>query len=181
MINLSDVKTYLWIIWNDDDMRLQAILDSVLDIVISNIWDISIWEKTMTLSNKSIKNNTFTFEIINPTNLTKINWKDVTWLVAWTDYLIKDNWEVIVKNLHNYISNDFWFFSVKYNAWFEEIPARLIKIVSDYVWYLYSQDMWRTIQDEQTWPRWVTYSTDEALIRFKQWLSSFIPISLRIF
>ena len=186
-IELTEVKAYLWITSTTDDTKLQAILDWVNELVEVTVWDISLWEKTMTVKNTSVKNYTFTLNIINPTDLTEINWNDVTWLVAWSDYFIKDDWEVIIKTIFDYTANDFWFFTVKFNAWYEIAPKSLIKTVSEYIWYLYSQDNWKDINSEQLWPRSVTYSQDNsswislAQKKFKDWLRRFIPLAFRIY
>ncbi len=186
-ITLIEVKAYLWITTTSDDTKLQYMLDWVNELVESNVWDISEWEKTMTVKNSSVKNNTFTLNIINPTDLTEINWNDVSWLVVWTDYLIKDDWEVIIKDLWNYTANDFWFFTVKFNAWYATAPKSLIKTVSEYVWYLYSQDNWKDITSEQLWPRAVAYWQDNsnwislAQKKFKDWLRKFIPLAIRVY
>lgn len=185
-VTLTQVQTYLWLtIWVDS--KLTAILDWVNEKVESNVWDISLWVKTMTIKNNTVKNSTFTLDIIEPTDLTEINWTDISSLVSWIDYLIKSDWDVIIKDLYTYIANDFGYFEVKFNAWYSEVPKSLIAIVSEYVGYLYSQDTWKDVTEEQLWPRWVTYEENNidwqnlALKKFKNWLRQFIPLALKIY
>lgn len=185
-ISLTEVQTYLWLtIWVDS--KMSAILDWVNAKVESNVWDLSLWEKTMTVKNTAVKNSTFTLNIINPTDLTEINWTDVSSLVSWTDYLIKSDWDVIIKDLYTYNQNDFWYFTVKFNAWYSIAPKNLIATVSKYVWFLYSQDLSRTILEETLWPRWVQYESDvqwnnsQALKDFKNGIRKFIPLAIRIY
>ena len=188
MITLSEVKTFLWITWNDDNIRLQAILDSINEEITRNVWDLSLGEKTMMVKNSAVKNWTITLNIINPTDITEINGADFSWKVKWVDYIIKSDWEALIKDLSSYSQNDFGSFEVKFNAWYTDTPKSLIRLASNYLAYLYSQDMWKDIVQEQLWPRWVTYSdnnwTDwvwEARKRFKLGLSAYIPLALKIY
>lgn len=179
MVTLSEVKAYLWISGSDDDIRLQAILDWVNAKVEAKVWDLSFWEKSTQIYNWT----PIVLSVVNPTKITEINWVDFSSKVVWTDYLIKYDWEAKVLDLCNYIENDFWIYEVKFEAWFTETPKSLIAIVSKYVWYLYSQDMWKNIVQEQLWPRWVSYENFENYNEksFGNDLLQFIPLALKIF
>lgn len=185
-VTLTEVQTYLWLsIWVDTQQ--QAILDWINEKVLSNVWDISQWEKTMRVKNSQVQDNTITLDIIKPTDITEINWNDFSSKSKWTDYIINEDWNAKIINLCNYISNDFWFFDVKFNAWYTETPKTLISVVSNYFWYLYSQDTWKDILEEKLWPRWVKFEWDninwesKALKDFRQWLKKFIPLALRYY
>ncbi len=193
MIELEQIKNYLWIIWTDDDVRLQAILDSVNNLVASCIWDYEEWEKTIQVKNKTLKENKIWLLHVNPTKITNINWNDFSSKVNWVDYIILNNWEVSIKNLSSYTSNDFWVFEVKYNAWYtdEDIPKDLIASIANYVWYLYSQDLSKNVVREKTWPREVEYESnnwnsnswnliDTQKANFLKSLSKYIPLHLRV-
>jgi hypothetical protein len=189
-ITLWEVQTYLWLPVQADT-RMQSILDWVNEKVESNVWDLSLWEKIMTVKNTTVKDNTFTLDIINPTDLIEIDWTDVSSLIAWTDYLIKSDWDVIIKDLFNYTqtytNNDFNYFVVKYNAWYPIAPKSLIATVSKYIGFLYSQDSWKNIVWEGLWPRSVQYETDtqwdksKALKEFRDGLRRFIPLAIRVY
>lgn len=187
-VTLAQVKSYLWITWTDNDIQLTAILDWVNQIVEDNVWDISQGEKTMEVDINTIKNSTITLNIINPTSITEVDWNDFSSKVNWTDYFIRNDWQAIIKDFATYYRyNEFWIMYVKFNAWYSTAPNSLIALVSNYVWYLYSQDNWKDIASEQLWPRWVSYEWNNqnwqnlALKKFKKWLNQFIPIALRIF
>lgn len=193
MIELEQIKDYLWITGTSDDTRLQSILDGVNSLVISAIWDYEEWEKTIQIKNKIIKDNKIWLLHVNPTEINEINWNDFSWKVNWVDYMILNNWEVIIKNLCDFISNDFWVFEVKYNAWYtdEDIPKDLIASVWDYVWYLFSQDLWKNVIKEKTGPREVWYESSEWISwswspvdlqksKFLKSLTKYIPLHLRV-
>lgn len=189
-ITLTEVQTYLWQPIQAD-ARMQSIIDWVNEKVESNVWDLDLWEKVMEVQYNTVKNSTFTLDIINATDLTDINWTDVSGLSAWSDYLIKSDWNVIINNLCDYLATDnvtnFWIFEVKYNAGYAIAPKTLIATVSNYAWYLYSQDTWKDVIAEQLWPRWVDYeaNTSEweniALKAFKTGIRRFIPLALKIY
>ncbi len=193
MIELEQIKDYLWITGTGDDTRLQLILDSVNSLVVSVIWNYEEWEKTIQVKNKVIKDNKIGLLHVNPIKITNINWNDFNLKLKWFDYIILDNWEVIIPNLCSYISNDFWIFEVKYTAWYtnEGIPNDLIGIVANYVWYLYSQDLWKDVVREKTGPREVQYWVNDWIFsgwiplngsksNFLKSLSKYVPLHLRI-
>lgn len=190
MVTLEQVQTYLWLTVQVD-AKMDAILDWVNAKVKNNVGNLDLWEKTMEVDTKVIKKNTFTLNIINPTDLTEINWNDVSWLIPWTDYYIKTDWDVIINNLYDYLATDnvqnFGLFNVKFNAWYAIAPKTLVAIVSEYVGYLYSQDLWKDTIQEHLWPRWVEYNENNinwqniALKKFKKWLNQFIPLALKIY
>ncbi len=188
MVLLSEVKAYLGITGTDDDTRLTAILDGINAQVEKAVWDLTESEKTMIVKNSAVCNETITLNIIEPTSITEINWTDFSTKVAWTDYIIKYDGEAIIKNLSSYITNDFWYFAVKFNAWYSETPKELIALVSNYLGYLYSQDLWKDIIEEKLWPRGVKYDSNLddarnslAYTKFKVWLNQFIPLALRVY
>ena len=183
-IELDEVKTFLGITSNDDDLRLQAILDSVLDQAEKIIWDISNWTKKQFVKNTSVKNETFTLNIINATKLLKVNGIDYSLKVSWVDYLINTDNNIIVKWIYWDISNDFWFFEVEYTAGFSTLPKSFIWIISTYCWILYAKDLWKDVVSEKLGPRWVDYlniGIEKAENIFIAWLSQFIPLALKIY
>jgi len=190
---LTEVKDYLWITWTNDDVRLQAILDWLNEDITNKVWDITLWDKTMTIQNKTSKSNfafnsvirdsKITLDIINPTAIKTINWNDFTSKVIWTDYIINPDWTAYVKNLSLYTINNFGFFDVVFTAGYSTTPKQLIAITSEYLGYLFSKDLWKDIIEEKMWPRWVKYaqgSEKEVKKTFYKWLNQFIPLSLRV-
>lgn len=184
MVTLDQVKTFLWISSNEDDLRLQLILDSVLEQSKNICWDLEFWTKKQIVKNSSVKNETFTLNIINATKLLKINWVDYSWKVSWVDYFINTTNEIIVKWIYWDISNDFWFFEVEYEAGFTMPPSSFIWVIATYCGVLYAKDLWKDVISENLWPRWVNYlntSISDAEKNFNKWLRAFIPISLLIY
>lgn len=169
MVELQQVKDYLWL--DEDNVKLQLILDRVNQELENYIWDYSLWEKSVTL--KYIKNNTYWLNHINATELIEINW------ITDLDYQINYDWTIQV--LQHISPNDFWTWEVKYKAWFSETPADIIWAVSQYCGALYAKDLWKDVVAENLWPRWVTYDANKNYQKeFKTLLNKYIPLHLRI-
>lgn len=168
-VTLPQVKNYLWL--NEDDTRLQLILNQVNLEVISTIWDYSFWTKE--INTKIRENNTYWLEHINATELLEINWETEL------DYQINFDWTVQV--LQDVPDNDFKTWNIKYKAWFTEAPADIIWAVAEYCWAIYAKDLWRDVSSEKLWPRAVSYTwIADAKKNFKKKLRKYIPLHLRL-
>lgn len=182
MFELSEIKNYLWIAYDDEDTKLQAILDWVESLLIKHLWDISVWDRTIQVENKEVKQETFFIPLINPLSIKTINGTNFSSKVNGTDYFIKNDWNVIVKDLLDYIDNDFWVFTVVINAWYSEIPAWINSLVAEYVWFLNTLDNWRSITNETMWPRATSFTgldSQWALKNFLNRLSLYVPSGLQ--
>jgi len=190
---LTEVKTYLWITSNADDVKLQALLDGLNEDISNRIWDITLWSKTQTVKHNrrllrdkysywnSIRNITIQLNIVNPTQILTINWNDFSTKVLWTDYMIDPDGVAHILNLYLLSRNNFGFFDITYTAWYVSTPKKLIALTSEYMGYLYSKDLWKDIIEEKLWPRWVKYASNKSLKEnFYKWLNNFIPLWLRI-
>ena len=183
MVILWQVKAYLWITGDDDDVRLQSILDGVNETVKTVCGDLSYGTKKMEVENSNIKLWKFTLLIVKPESVDKINGVDFTDKTNGVDYKIQSDWHVVIKNLYDYAKNDFDNFEVEYTAWFTETPKNLIALVSNYVWFLFSQDMGKNVIEEKLWPRGVKFSENDDLKAKKDfilWLQVFVPLSLKV-
>lgn len=195
-IDLQLIKDYLWITDNTDDVRLQAILDTALDIVQEVCGDIGYWEKTQKVNKRAyMRTWKFTLNIIEPEKLLEVNWVDYSTKTNWVEYYIDDFWDVFLRKHHIFntvdLDNHCPFFVVKYVAWLKTAPKKLIWLLAEYIDYARNLDWWLAISHEQLWPRSVSYGWvsnwrdgqlfDLPIKKLKIWLQSFIPIWLRIF
>ena len=189
MVELSEVKAALWVDCYEDDVMLKSVIDGVNDVVACAVGDISLWEKTQFVSNCSLKWNTIALNIINPTQILEINGHDFREKENGVDYMIMDTWEVVINDLHNYISNDFGKFKILYMAGYAETPKSLISIVATYSDYLCSKEWGKDVASEKLGPRSVQYADSSGwddwvsaeFKSFRKWLRRFIPICLRIY
>ena len=90
MINLKRIKNFLWITDDTDNARLQAILDSVNQMVINCILEYDFWEKIILVDINTIKGNFLPLRHINPSRIVSINDIKLN-SEAWKDYLILEN------------------------------------------------------------------------------------------
>lgn len=189
MVTIEQVEKYLWI---ESDERLESILANVNKLLVNYIGDYTEWEKTIQVKNVMIKDNILPFLHINVSDIVSINWNDFTEKVPWIDYFIMTDWTAKVKDLTNYISNDFWVFEVVYNVGFWEIeswdinniPDDIIGAVSDLVWFYYGREDWKDISSYTLWPRSVSFwwndNETNKVKEFKSRLLHYIPLHLRI-
>ena len=182
MVEIQEVKDYLWITDNSQDVQLQQILDSVNALLVNYIWDYTEWEKTVQIYNNTVKNWLIWFNHIWVTEINSINWVDFE-NSADQYKLLDDKWQAKVLNLCNYIQNNFGVFDVIYTAWYAENPKDIVRAVSRLVWYYLSQDMWKDIKLEQPWPRKVEYTVNWEWVTevnvFYQSLNKYIPLHLK--
>mgnify|MGYP007030457630 CR=1 FL=1 len=181
MFELADIKNYLWISYNDDDVKLTQIKLWVESLLIKHLWNISLWDRIIQIENKEIKNETFFIPLVNPLKIKDINWTDFTSKVNWVDYFIKNDWNVIIKDLLDYTDNDFWVFKVTIEAWFAEIPDWIFAVVAEYIWFLSTLDNGRAITNETMWPRQTSFTgldSQNALKNFISKISLYLPTGL---
>lgn len=188
-VQIEKIKDILWVTDTLDDVRLEAILKSVLDSVDSRIWNIELGEKTEKVLKKTrlVKDDILPLSYIKPTQIKSINWVDFTAKVEGSDYLLLDNWTVQVPNLSSYITTDFDYFTVVYTAGYETAPDEYVRVIANLVWLEFSKDMWKDITEETTWPRTVRWSDtgkdwgDTIKKSLYASLRKYIPIHLRVY
>lgn len=190
-VSLKDVKDTLWICDDSDDARLWKILKATLDAVEKRIWNIQKGTKKETIlkSMKMLRDGYLPFMICNVTKITKIDATDFSWKVAWTDYLLLDNWTAQVTDLMDFIVTDFDHFVIEYEAWYEKAPEDFIWAISALVWLEYAKDMARDVVEESTWPRTVKFSDpsrsqgwpDSARKAALKRLDKYIPLHLKMY
>jgi len=176
MIELENVKDILWISNDNDDVRLEIILDWINEIIIWYLWDIEVWTKTIQVS-KNIKKIWLLHK--NCTSLTSINWINIE---AGT-YQITDNDEIEVTNLYTFLSSDFEKITVVYEAWYSDFPKDIVLAGANLVWFEFAKDLWQIVASEKMWPRAVSYfvsDVENAKKDFYKTLSKYIPNHLKI-
>lgn len=190
-VSLKAVKDNLGICDDSDDVRLWAILDWVLDDITQKIWDIKKWTKTETIPKdmRMLRSNILPFMIWPVTKITKIDATDFSAKVAWTDYLILENWTAEVTDLTSFIETEFDSFKIEYEAWYDAAPKDFVSIISTLVGLEFAKDLWKDITEESTWPRTVKWADPT---RWTGWpdavrktamkrLQKYIPLHLRIY
>lgn len=188
MVIIEQVEKYLWI---EKDERLESILANVNQLLVNYIGDYTEWQKTIQVKNVMIKDNLLPLLHTKVSDIVSINWNDFTEKVPWIDYLIITDWAAKVKNLNDYISNDFGVFEVVYYVSFWEIeswyldntPDDIIGAVSDLVWFYYGREDWKDVKSYNLWPRSVSFWDVEEKTKIKEFKSRllhYIPLHLRI-
>lgn len=191
LVDLSQVKAYLWIDATDttDDTRLQSVLTSVLDTATQLVGDLSNCEKTITVLNASIKDDTLYLQHANVTTLNTINGVDFEdpAKVLGTDYILRPDGTAIVLDLSTFIDNDFGSFDVTYTSgWTEDdVPDDFVGIISDMCAIKFSQDYGRNIIEETTGPRTVRFENNankwnNEMGLCKKRLRKYLPSHLRL-
>jgi hypothetical protein len=192
LVNLSQVKDHLGITSTDDDTRLASILAQVLSNITQLVGDLSFGEKTIQIANtnKYLADGIIGFNHINVTEILSIHDEDFESpaKVAGTDYMLRPDGTAVVLYLDQYITNDFGFFTVTYNAgWADgEVPEDFVGIVSDWVGLQYAADLGREVVEEQMGPRSVRYAgvmgaqKVDPFAKVKKRLRKYIPLHLRV-
>jgi len=161
---LAKVKICLWIEWTDDDPQLICILDGVETYIEQLIWDINTGDKTEKIDiSRLIELDTVPLCNKKVTKIKTVNWNDFVSKVDWTDYLIRSDDTVTIESLSSFLSGiKFNVFTIVYTSWYTTIPLDLQLIIADLVWYEYAKELGKNISKEKTWPRDVTYGTNES-------------------
>lgn len=187
LVDLQDVKDFLWISTNADDIRLDAILSHVLWRAHNILGDLSNATKTIVINKNTIKNNSFWLPHVNPVSLKTVNGIDFTTLTKGTDYLINPDGTVIIPDIYQYLGGDFDYISVEYESGWEEgdVPDDFIWTIASMVWFLFSQDLTRDVVEETTGPHktvfrwaWSQWKADQMKI-FRKQLRRYIPLHLK--
>lgn len=166
-INLTDLKSRLWITWTDQDISLNSLLDRSWDFIVSQWYDLEEkqrhktariydWYTAVWLDCPIIKS----IDEINGTVVTRVEWED---------YEVKGQYNhiLVIKSDKLPLTDD-PSIQIKYTAWYPtwSIP----KILSDAQYYIicwlkYSEIsaqklFWwsREVKSTTQWPRSITYT-----------------------
>lgn len=187
LVDLQEVKDFLWIDTTANDARLNAILSYVLDTASNILGDLSNARKTIIVNKNTIKNNSFWLTHVNPISLHSVNWISFTTMTKWTDYLINPDGMVVIPDIYQYLWGDFDYISVEYESGWEETetPDTFIGIVANMVGLLFSQDLTREVVEETTGPHKTVFAgkttqeKQDPMKNFRKQLRRYIPLHLK--
>lgn len=125
-VELSDVKSYLWITDTNSDDKLNLLIPAVQETLINIIGDISESDKTDQISFCELNDIDWSF-LVNNSNVTVI--KSIDWTsysgTLNIDYMIRYWRKLYIRNLVDFIdtSKNFWFFDIIYTSGYSTIPS----------------------------------------------------------
>ena len=130
--SIDDVKLALWVEDVDTltENRITFFLDATTSIINNIVWDLTLSNKTEDIKYCDIHDNSFTLSNANVTQIKEIESKTYTWVLN-TDYKIVLWTKIIIFDLNNYLtSNNFEYFSITYESWYDPVPKDIVLLQS---------------------------------------------------
>lgn len=165
IITLSELKNYLWITDNSQDTILQILVDSVNQIIINILWDITLWEKTENIDICDLQRTCSGLSVllsnINVQTIDKINWQTYSWNKD-IDYFIRNpnNRKVVFKNLDGFGNNNDCSVDITYTSWYVNIPNDIKLAWYIMAWWLFAQKNWQNVKSYKVWDVTVVFQDD---------------------
>lgn len=164
-VELSDVKSYLWITDNNSDDKLNLLIPAVQETLINVIGDISESSKTDQISFCDIDNNSWSF-IVNNSNVTlieSIDWTSYVWTLN-IDYIIRYWRKLYINNLTDFIDTNrsFNFFDITYKSGFAVIPSDIKLLMYIMISWEMSREGGQSVSSYSLWDVSVSYNKEEG-------------------
>lgn len=162
-IDIDDVKTYLWITWNEQDAKINLLIPAIQSNLIGIIWDIEESEKTELISICDLdRDNSFVVDNWPVTSVDKINWVAYIWILN-TDYQIRLWRKIYINDIWNYLNSSvFNNFEITYTSWYENIPDDIKLLMYIMISAELNREAGKTVSSYKVWDTSVSFTDTEA-------------------
>ena len=169
---LNETKTFLWITTSTKDAVLLDLLKSTTSIInrLLRVTSLNYWTFTETIPLKHIYSDWVLYlKNSNVSWITKINWKDYTWIL-WEDYQITYWRKIEINDISKYTNTlKFNTLNIEYTAWYnrdttnnipwtwDEMPEDIKLMQMLLVGWYYNKRKWVWIKTYRLWEEAVTF------------------------
>jgi hypothetical protein len=164
-VQLTDVKSYLWITDSSSDDKLNLLIPAVQKTLINVIGDISQSDKTEQISCCDINSLDWSFYVSNSnvTTIKAIDWTSYVWVLN-IDYMIRFWRKIFINNLATLIdtTKQFNFFDITYTSGYSTIPSDLQLLMYIMIAWEMNRDWGKEVSSYKVWDVSINYVSSES-------------------